>query len=104
MADLSIDIITERGGTLSYEILPSVSSPFEIANVLLDDIAVMTYSSTSEDWIEEEITIQPGKRKVTFQLQKNPGGVPEDVISGIPSPPGRDGVLWLDNIVFIANE
>ena len=104
VADLSIDIITERGGKLSYEVLPSVSSPFEIANVLLDDIAVMTYSSTSEDWIEEEITIQPGKRKVTFQLQKNPGGVPEDVISGIPSPPGRDGVLWLDNIVFVANE
>ena len=100
IADLSIDIITERGGTLEFQVLPSVAGPFEIANVLIDDIVVLTYTTVLEDWLAQDISIQPGKRRVTFQLLKNPGNVPDEVISGIPSPPGREGQLWLDGIVF----
>ena len=103
VGELSMDIITERGGTLEFQILHSVADPFEVANVLLDDIAVLSYSTVSEDWLAQEIDIQPGKRKVTFQLQKNSGGLPEDVLSDIPAPPGREGQIWLDGIVFTEN-
>jgi len=99
---LSIDIITEQGGLLSFKVLPSVAGPFEIANVLVDGIAVLTYSTTLEEWLAQEISIQPGKRRVTFQLTKNPGNVPEDLISGIPSDTDRQGQIWLDEIVFTA--
>jgi len=102
ISELSIDIITEQGGTLTFRILPSVSGPFEEGNVMLDGIVVASYSSPMSDWIAQEIAIQPGKRKVTFQLNKNSGGIGAEQIGFIPSPAGRKGQMWLDRIQFLA--
>lgn len=99
-ANLSIDIITEQGGVLEFQVLPSIAGPFEIANVLIDGIAVLTYSSTLENWLAQEVSIQPGKRRVTFELIKNPGNVPEEVIGTVPVPDGREGQIWIDDIRF----
>ena len=65
-ADFAIDIITEQGGVLGFCILPDVWEPFEVGNVLLDDIIVTTYSTPIDKWLAQEISILPGKRKVTF--------------------------------------
>ena len=102
-ARLSIDIITEQGGTLSYWILPSVAGPFDVAHVLVDDVIVFTYSNVESNWVTQEIQIQPGKREITFELQKNPGGIPENDISLIPKPDGYLGQVWLDTISFTTN-
>ena len=102
-ARLSIDIITEQGGTLSYWILPSVAGPFDIAHVFVDDVIVFTYSNLESNWVTQEIQIQPGKREVTFELQKNPGGIPENDIASIPKPDGHLGQVWLDTISFTTN-
>ena len=102
-ARLSIDIITEQGGTLFYWILPSVAGTLDITNVLVDDVIVFTYSNLESNWITQAIKIQPGKREVTFELQKNPFGIPENVISSIPKPDGHLGQVWLDTISFTTN-
>jgi hypothetical protein len=102
-ARLSIDIITEQGGDLAYQLLSPVEGPFELVNVFVDDVAVYTYSSVTNDWISSTLSIQPGKRQVTFELSKNPGGVPEDIIATIPKSEGYLGQVWLDNIVFTEN-
>ena len=99
LSDLNIDIITEQGGTLEFQILPKVQGPFEIANVLVDDVVVLTFAESSEDWLPQSIDIQPGKRKVTFQLAKNPGGFPDDAMPPLASPP-HDGKVWLDSVTF----
>jgi len=99
VSDLSIDIITEQGGNLDFQVLPKLQAPFEIANVLVDDVVVLTFSESSKDWLPQVISIQPGKRQVTFQLIKNPGMFPEDILPPPPSPP-VDGQIWLDSIVF----
>ena len=44
--------------------------------------------------------IQPGKRKVTFQLLKNPGGVAAEDLACIPS--SHAAQMWLDRIEFVA--
>jgi len=103
-AKLSIDIITEQGGALSYSILPAVSGPFDIVNVLVDDVIIFSYSNVDSNWINEDIQIQPGKREVTFELQKNPGAIAEDTISTIPKPDGYLGRVWLDTISFTATQ
>ena len=99
-ARLSIDIITEEGGTLSYWVLPSVAGPFDIVHVLVDDVIVFTYSNVESDWVSQEVAIQPGKREVTFELTKNPGGLAEDAIAMVPKPDGYLGQVWLDTISF----
>lgn len=99
-SDLNIDIITEQGGLLGFQILASVSDPFDHVNVLIDDIAVLTYSTVSTEWLYQEVTIQPGKRKVTFQLVKNPGAVPPEAYAALPPVDGRLGQVWVDEIVF----
>ena len=102
-ADLSIDIITESGGELTFQILYSVSGPSDVVNVLIDNLTVRTYDSVGQEWVPASISIQPGKRKITFQLAKTPGKVPEDVLSGIDNQPGYVGQVWLDSIVFTTN-
>ncbi len=99
LSDLNIDIITEQGGSLAFQVLPKVQAPFEVAKVLVDDVEVLTFPENSEDWLPQVIDIQPGKRKVTFQLAKNPGGFPEDAMPPLASPP-HDGKFWLDSIAF----
>lgn len=103
-ASLSKDIITEKGGTLSYWILPSVSGPFDVVNVLVDDVIVFSYSSVESDWLTQEIQIQPGKRELRFELQKNPGAIPEESVAAVPKPDGHLGQVWLDTISFTSNE
>ena len=44
--------------------------------------------------------IQLGKRKVTFQLLKNPGGVEAEDLAWIPS--SHAAQMWLDRIEFVA--
>ena len=103
---LSMDIITEQGGMLKFKIRPLVEGPFEISHVLIDDIKVFEYLSvpdSPETWLDQELTIQPGKRRVTVELIKNPGNIPDMVISTLPSPQGREGRVYLDEIVFEAN-
>ena len=102
ISQLSIDIITEQGGVLKFQVLPSVSGPFDVSNVRIDDIIVTTYSTPLDDWLAQEVSIQPGKRRVTFEFLKNPGEVPDDIIAGLPNTPGREGQIWLDGIEFIA--
>ncbi len=99
-SDLSIDIVTELGGSLGFQILASVSDPFDLVNVLIDNIAVLTLSTVSSDWSQQAVDIQPGKRKVTFQLVKNPGGLPPEQYSTLPPVDGRLGQVWLDEVVF----
>eukprot|EP00804_Cyclotella_cryptica_P007651 CCRYP_015237-RA/>CCRYP_015237-RA protein AED:0.25 eAED:0.25 QI:697/1/1/1/0.5/0.33/3/128/649 len=102
-ARLSIDIITEQGGTMTYWILPSVAGPFDIVNVLVDDVIVYSYSNVETNWVTADIQIQPGKREVTFELVKNPGAIPDEDISTIPKPDGHLGQVWLDTITFNTN-
>jgi len=102
-ADLSIDIITESGGMLYFAILSSVSGPHDIVNILIDDTVVGTYADVQEDWFPGELAVQPGKRQITWQLVKNPGGLPDDIISTIPKPEGSLGQVWLDEIDFRSN-
>ena len=102
-ADLSIDVITESGGKLFFTVLPSIAGPFEILNILIDDTIVSTYANVQEDWLPAELDIQPGKRKVTWQLLKNPGGLPDDVLSTIPKSPGQTGQVSIDAIDFRSN-
>jgi hypothetical protein len=102
-ASMSIDIITEKGGTLSYWILPSVEGPFDVVNVLVDDVIVFSYSNVESDWVTQEIQIQPGKRELRFELQKNPGAIPDESIAAVPKPDGHLGQVWLDTISFTAN-
>jgi hypothetical protein len=101
ISELSIDIITEKGGELSFQILPQVAGPFEIANVLVDDVVVLTFSETASDWTTQVVSILPGKRRITWQLAKNPGGFPVENLPPPPSPPA-DGKLWIDAITFTA--
>ena len=101
ISELSIDIITEKGGELSFQILPQVAGPFEIANVLVDDVVVLTFSETAVDWTTQAVSILPGKRRITWQLAKNPGGFPVENLPPPPSPPA-DGKLWIDAITFTA--
>jgi len=103
VARLSIDIITEQGGTMTYWMLPTVAGPFDVVNVLVDDVIVYSYSSVETNWLTADIQIQPGKREVTFELVKNPGGIPDDDISTVPKPDGHLGQVWLDSITFNTN-
>jgi len=104
VSQLSIDIITERGGALKFHVIPSVSGPFDMASVKMDDIPVLTFSTPENDWSEQIINIQPGKRKVTFEYFKNDGNLDAEILGSIPPPPGWDGQIWLDGIEFIAND
>lgn len=101
-SELSLDIITEQGGSLNFAVLSLLSGPFDAFNVLIDDTPVVTFTSPFQEWIEQELDIQPGKRKVTFEYVKNPGQLAEGVISSLPPPPGYGGQLWLDAIEFVA--
>lgn len=103
MSDLSIDLITEKGGTLTCEVLPSLQSPFDLFQILIDDIKVYEISEIQDDWQSQELTIQPGKRQVTFRLVKDPNNLGEAVISSLPKDPDYQGQVWLDTIVFTAN-
>ena len=100
-AILSIDIITEEGGKFGYSILPIVEEPFDNVVVYLDDDIISTYSNIESDWTSNEIDIQPGKRTVMFELQKNPGSLSEDELSAEPD--GYLGQVWLDAITFTLN-
>ena len=51
VVELSIDIMTEQGSVLGFRILPDVSGPFEVGNVLLDGIIVTTYSAPIDEWL-----------------------------------------------------
>lgn len=99
-SDLSIDIVTDVGGTLGFQILPSVSDPFDLVNVIINGLTVLTYTTVSDEWLQQEVTIQPGVRKVTFQLVKNPGAIPPEAYSTLPPVEGRLGQVWLDGIVY----
>ena len=98
-----IDLITEKGGTLTCEVLPSLQSPFDLFQILIDDIKVYEISEVQDDWQSQELTIQPGKRQVTFRLVKDPNNLGEAVISSLPKDPDYQGQVWLDSIVFTAN-
>merc|ERR1712194_555489 len=100
ISELSIDLITEEGGVFKFEVLPSVSGPFDIAQVFVDNTAVLSYSTPLGDWLAQELIIQPGARTVSFKFSKNPGGVPEEVLASISAPEGHKGQVWLDGIVF----
>ena len=100
VAELSIDITMEQGGVLGFRILLDVSGPFEVGNVLLDGIIVTTYSTTIDKWLTQEISIQPGKGKVTFQLLSNPGEVASEDLALIGS--SHAAQMWLDRIEFVA--
>ena len=103
-SDLSIDLITEKGGTLTSEMLLSLQSPFDLFQILIDDIKVYEYSEIQDEWeSKDEVTIQPGKRQVTFRLVKNPNNLDEAVASSLPKDSNYQGQVWLDNIVFTAN-
>mmetsp|Transcript_28264 Transcript_28264/g.40380 ORF Transcript_28264/g.40380 Transcript_28264/m.40380 type:complete len:962 (+) Transcript_28264:70-2955(+) len=103
-ADLSIDLITEKGGTLTGERLLSLQSTFDLFQILIDDIKVFEYSEIQDVWMSlDDVTIQPGKRQVTFRLVKNPNNFDEAVLSTIPEEPNYQGQVWLDKIVFTAN-
>ena len=92
VSELNIDIITEQGGKLTFLVKPSVSGPFDLGNVLLDDI-IVTMQSTAQDLMEQEINFQPGKQNVTFQFVKNPSGVDATMLEVIPRPPGNVGQI-----------
>jgi hypothetical protein len=102
-SDLSIDLITEKGGTFTCELLPSLQSPFDLFQILIDDMKVMEISEIQDEWQAQELTIQPGKRQVTFRLIKNPNNLDDVAISTIPKDPAHKGQVWLDTIVFTAN-
>ena len=102
-SDLSIDLITESGGTLTCEVLPSLQSTFGIFQILIDGIKVVEISEIQEEWQSQELIIQPGKRQVTFRLVKNPNNLDEVIISSLPKDPNYQGQVWLDTIVFTAN-
>ena len=103
LARLSIDIITEQGGKLSYWILPSVRALLDVVRVLVNDVVAFTYSNVESDWITQEVTIQPGKREVKFELQKNPDALSEEELAAVPKPEGYLGQVWLDTISFTPN-
>jgi len=100
ISELSIDLITEEGGVFKFEVLPSVSGPFDIAEVFIDETAVVSYAAPLDDWLAQEIIIQPGKRRVSFKFSKNPGGIPENVLPTLSAPAGHLGQMWLDGIAF----
>ena len=102
-ADLSIDLITEKEGTLTSKVLPSVQSPFDMFEILIDGIKIVELSEISDEWLEQQLNIQPGKRQVTFRYIKNPNGLDGFVIESIPKDPNYQGQVWLDDIVFTAN-
>jgi hypothetical protein len=102
-ASLSVDIITETGGTMTYWMLPAIAQPFDAVNVLVDDAVQFSYSNVESSWVTSDIPIQPGKRVVTFELVKNEGAIPDTEISSIPKPDGHLGQVWLDAISFTAN-
>lgn len=89
-AKLSIDLITENGGTLTYWIMPLVTGPSDAVQVLVNNDIVATYSKAETSWVAKEIKIRPGKREITFEFLKEDGG--------------NLGHVWLDNIQFSANE
>lgn len=100
VSELSINLITEEGGILKFEILPSVAGPFDTAEVFIDETAVVTYTTPVDDWVAQEITIQPGKRRVAFKFSKNPNQVPEEVLPTLSAPEGHQGNIFLDAISF----
>jgi len=100
VSELSIDLITEEGGVFKFEVLPSVLAPFDLAEVFIDETAVISYAAVLDDWLAQEIIIQPGARRVSFKFSKNPGGVPEEVLTGLSAREGHKGQLWLDGIAF----
>lgn len=69
-ARLSIVIITEQGGTMTYWILPHAGGPFCFVNVLVDDVIQYTYSIVGTEWMNQDIEVQPGWREVSFELSK----------------------------------
>eukprot|EP00985_Skeletonema_marinoi_P015404 scaffold7951_cov80-Skeletonema_marinoi.AAC.5 len=57
----------------------------------------VVYEGSSMFWVSPQLTIEPGKRQVTFRLVKNlpnPNEVPLDL---------GPSQVWLDKIVFTAN-
>lgn len=102
-SDLSIDLITEKGGSLICKLLPSLQTPLDHFEILIDGIKVIELSEIQNDWQTQELKIQPGKRQVTFRLIKNPNNLDEDVMSSLPQDPNHQGQVWLDNCVFEAN-
>lgn len=99
-ADLSLEIVSENGGDVSFQILPSVQAPFEMFNVMINGNTVKTFQSVEEDWISSSVTISAGKQLLTFNLAKNPGSVPDSAIEIVPITTGRLGQVWLDDIQF----
>jgi hypothetical protein len=69
IADLSIDLLTGNGGILTCEVLPFLQSPYDLFRKLIDNIVV--YEGSSMFWVSPQLTIEPGKRQVTFRLVKN---------------------------------
>jgi len=96
-------LITEKGGTLTSKVLASVQSPFDVFEILIDGIKIVEQTDVSEDWVEEPLNIQPGKRQVTYRYVKNPNDLDGFVIESLPKDPNYKGRVWLDNIVFTAN-
>mmetsp|Transcript_284 Transcript_284/g.590 ORF Transcript_284/g.590 Transcript_284/m.590 type:complete len:977 (-) Transcript_284:75-3005(-) len=103
ISDLSIDLITEKGGNLKWELLPSLQSTFDLFQVIIDGIKVYESAEIQDEWQSQELNIQPGKRQVTFRLVKNPNNLDEAIISTLSKDPNHQGQVWLDAIVFTAN-
>ena len=102
-SDLSVDLITEKGGILTCNVLPSLQSTFDIFQILIDDIKIIEISEIQDEWQPQELTIQPGKRQVTFRLVKNPNNFDDAVLTTLPKDTEYQGQVWLDTIVFSAN-
>jgi len=103
ISDLSIDLITEKGGNLKWELLPSLQSTFDLFQVIIDGIKVYESAEIQDEWQSQELNIQPGKRQVTFRLVKNPNNLDDALISSLSKDPSHLGQVWLDTIVFTAN-
>jgi len=100
ISELSIELITEKGGVFKFDVLPSVAAPFDTAEVFVDETAAVTFTSSLDEWLSQEIIIQPGKRMVSFKFSKNPNNVPEEVLPTLSAPPNHKGQIWLDGISF----
>ena len=85
-----------EGGTMSFGVRASVLPPTDLFKVYINGEEKLLLIDVNE-WKQVTLDILPGSQRIDFSYQYNPFNV--DPLP--PSPPLREGVVYIDDIVLV---
>lgn len=99
MSNVTLDLCDDfTGGVMTLKAFASVLPPADIFIIYVDGESAAQLVAVQE-WTDVELSLSPGPHRVDFTYQYNMFGV--DPLP--PSPPTRQGAVWIDDVEIQAN-